>query len=169
MLYDLQNRPEFRRRVFSVGWRYKWNDPNRHDRYQLDLLALNFISMPWISDKFRDDYLGDAGRRNALLIFNYQDLFIMRTGLRWAYNNGTYAIKTNIETGGNLLSLLGNAFDFKRNDEGERTFLNVAFAQYIRSDFDFTRIFRFDYRNHGRCQQPARMECAKPGPRRIRQ
>ncbi len=147
MLYDLQNRPEFRRRVFSVGWRYKWNDPNRHDRYQLDLLALNFISMPWISDKFRDDYLGDAGRRNALLIFNYQDLFIMRTGLRWAYNNGTYAIKTNIETGGNLLSLLGNAFDFKRNDEGERTFLNVAFAQYIRSDFDFTRIFRFDYRN----------------------
>jgi len=147
LLYDLQNRPEFLRRVFSVDWRYKWNDPSRHDRYQLDLLALNFITMPWVSDKFRDEYLSGTGIRNALLVFNYQDLFIMRTGLRWTYNNGIYAIKTNFETGGNLLSLLGSAFDFKKNDDGERTFLNVAFAQFVRGDFDFTRNFQLDYRN----------------------
>ena len=41
--YDLQDRPEFHRRVFSVGWRYKWNDQGHHDRYQVDLLDLNYI------------------------------------------------------------------------------------------------------------------------------
>ncbi len=147
LLYDLQNRPEFLRRVFSVSWRYKWNDPRHHDRYQLDLLDLNFITMPWISAKFKKDYLGEAARRNALLLFNYHDLFIMRTGFRWTYNNGNIAIKTNIETGGNLLSLLGSAFNFKRNDEGERTFLDVAYAQYVKGDIDFTHNFRLDYRN----------------------
>lgn len=147
LLYDLQNRPEFLRRVFSVGWRYKWEFPNRRDRYQLDLLDLNFISMPWISDKFREEYMEDIAKRNALLLFNYQDLFIMRTGLRYAYNNGTYAIKTNLETGGNLLSLMANTFGFHKNEDDEYTFLNVAFAQYVKGDFDFSRYFQFDYRN----------------------
>ena len=147
MLYDLQNRPEFLRRVFSIGWRYKWNNPMRKDRYQFDVLDLNFISMPWISDKFRKEYLEDAARRNALLLFNYQDLFIMRTGLRYSYNNGVYAFKTNLETAGNLLNLMARTFGFHQNDESQYTFLDVAFAQYVKGDFDFTRSFRFDYRN----------------------
>ncbi|MBQ3698374.1 MAG: BamA/TamA family outer membrane protein [Prevotella sp.] len=147
LLYDLQNRPEFLRRVFSVGWRYKWDFPYRRDRYQLDLLDLNFITMPWISEKFRKEYMEDIANRNALLLFNYQDLFIMRTGFRYAYNNGTYAIKTNIETGGNLLSLMANTFGFHKNEDDEYTFLNVAFAQYVKGDFDYSRYFQLDYRN----------------------
>ncbi len=147
LLYDLQNRPEFLRRVFSVGWRYKWNDPRHNDRYQVDLLDLNFIQMPWISEKFYNEYLADAARRNALLLYNYQNLFIMRTGFRYSYNNGRYAIKTNIETGGNLLSLLANTLGFHKNEEDEYTFLNVAFAQYVKGDFDYTRNIQIDYRN----------------------
>jgi len=145
--YDLQDRPEFSRRVFSVGWRYKWNDPTRKDRFQFDLLDINFISMPWISQKFYEEYIMDIAKRNPLLLFNYNDMFIMRTGLRYTYNNGTYAIKTNLETGGNLLYLLANTLGFHQNKEGEYTFLNVAFAQYVKADFDFTRNFQFDYRN----------------------
>ncbi len=145
--YDLQNRPEFLRRVFSVGWRYKWNNPEHYDRYQFDLLDLNFISMPWISEKFRKEYLEDIAKRNALLLYNYNDLFIMRTGFRYTYNNGTYAIKTNLETGGNLLNLLARTFGFHKNDSGQYTIMNVAFAQYVKADFDFTRIFQFDFRN----------------------
>ena len=147
MLYDLQNRPEFLRRVFSVGWRYNWNDPRHHDRYQIDLLDLNFISMPWISDKFRRDYLEDASQRNALLLYNYQDLFIMRTGFRYSYNNGRYAIKTNVETSGNLLSLMAHTLGFHKNADGDYTFLDVAFAQYVKGDIDFTRNFQLDYAN----------------------
>ncbi len=145
LLYDLQNRPEFRRRVFSVGWKYKWNDPNHHDRYQIDLLDLNYISMPWVSDKFRTEYLDDRSSRNAILLYNYEDLFIMKTGFRYSYNNGNYAFKTNVETAGNLLYLAAHIFNFHKNSEGQYTFLALAFAQYAKGDVDYTRNFRFDY------------------------
>ena len=147
LLFDMQNRPEFLRRVFSVGWRYKWNDASHHDHYQVDLLDLNFVSMPWISDKFYQDYLSEASKRNALLLYNYQDLFIMRTGFRYSYYNGTYAIKTNVETGGNLLDLAAHVLGFHMDEDGDYTFLDVAFAQYVKGDIDFTRNFQLDYRS----------------------
>ena len=146
-LYDMQNRPEFRRRVLSLSWRYKWNNPMRQDRYQLDVLDLNYISMPWISDKFEDEYLNNPDHRNSLLLYNYEDLFIMRAGLRYSYSNRQYAVKTNVETGGNLLSLLAHTLHFHQNSSGKYTFLDVAFAQYAKADVEVSRYFHFDYRN----------------------
>ena len=147
MMYDMQNRPEFRRRLFSVAWRYKWNDQNHHDRYQLDLLDLNYISMPWISDTFRREYLDNTDSRNSILRYNYEDLFIMKLGFGYTYNNGLYAIKANVETAGNLLNLASRMFRFHQNDEGQYTFVDLAYAQYVRGMFDFTRYLRFDYNN----------------------
>ena len=145
MLYDLQNRPEFRRRVFSVGWKYKWENPRHHNRYQLDVLDLNYISMPWISAKFRDEYLDNKKSRNVILLYNYADLFIMKTGFRYAYNNGNYAIKTNVETAGNLLDLAAHTLHFHQNEHDQYTFLDIAFAQYVKGDVDFAHYFHFDY------------------------
>ena len=147
LLYDLQNRPEFMRRVFSVAWRYKWHDQNHHDRYQVDLLDLNYISMPWISDTFKREYLDNTDSRNSILRYNYENLFIMKLGFGYTYNNGIYAIKTSVETAGNLLNLASKAFNFHKNDEGQYTFIDIAYAQYVRGMFDFTRKFVFDYNN----------------------
>lgn len=144
--YDMQNRPEFRRRVFSAGWKYKWENARRHNRYQLDVLDLNFISMPWVSVKFREEYLDDTKSRNVILLYNYADLFIMKTGFRYAYNNGNYAIKTNVETAGNLLDLAAHTLKFHKNGLGQSTFLDIAFAQYVKGDVDFARYFHLDYR-----------------------
>ena len=88
LLYDTQNRPEFHRRVMSLGWRYKWFDAGHHDRYQLDLFDLNYVFMPWISETFKHDYLDDNTSRNAILRYKYEDLFIMNAGFGYSYNNG---------------------------------------------------------------------------------
>lgn len=146
-LYDLQNRPEYHRRVLSVAWRYKWSDANHHDRYQIDLIDLNYVFMPWISDTFRRDYLEDESNRNAILRYNYEDLFIMRFGLGYTYNNGLYAIKANIESAGNVLGLGAKVFGFSKNEQGQYKLFNIAYAQYVKGDFDFTRNIRFDYNN----------------------
>lgn len=146
-LYDLQNRPEYHRRVLSVAWRYKWSDANRHDKYQIDLIDLNYVFMPWISDTFRKDYLEDETSRNAILRYNYEDLFIMSLGLGYSYNNGVHAIKANIETAGNLLGLGAKAFGFSKNDDGQYKLFNIAYAQYVKGDFDYTRYIQFDYNN----------------------
>ena len=147
LLYDLQDRPEFQRRVFSVGWHYKWNDQRHHDRYQLDLLDLNYISMPWISETFQREYLDDTNSRNSILRYNYENLFIMKLGFGYTYNNGLYAIKANVETAGNLLDLASKVFRFHQDADGQSTFLDIAYAQYVRGMFDYTRNFRFDYNN----------------------
>ena len=147
LLYDLQDRPEFHRRVFSVGWHYKWNNLGHHDRYQVDLFDLNYVSMPWISETFKKEYMEDTSSRNAILLYNYMDLFIMKLGFGYSYNNGRYAIKANVETAGNLLNLLASSFGFHRNASGQYTFAGLAYAQYAKGDVEYTRNVRLDERN----------------------
>ncbi len=145
--YNLQNRPEYHRRVLSAAWKYKWSDANHHDRYQIDLLDLNYVSMPWISNKFKTDYLDDASNRNAILRYNYENLFIMKFGFGYSYNNNRYAIKSSVETAGNLLNLFSHTFDASRNELGMYKLFNIAFAQYVKCDLDYTVNWNFDYNN----------------------
>ena len=145
--YNLQNRPEFHRRVFTAAWKYLWNAPKQNSTYRFDLIDLNYVYMPWISEKFKEDYLDDDSNRNAILRYNYEDLFIMKMGFGMTYNNGVHAIKANIETSGNILSLLSGVSKFDKNNQGQYTLFNIAFAQYVKADFDYTRLFTFDWRN----------------------
>lgn len=145
--WDLQNRPEFHRRVFSTAWRYRWAEPNHHTTYRLDLPDLNYVYMPWISETFKHDYLDSVSNRNAILRYNYEDLFIMKVGFGLTYNNGVNALRANVETAGNLLNGLSHAVGAKTNSSGQRTLFNIAFAQYVKFDFDYTRLFQFDEHN----------------------
>ena len=145
--YNLQNRPEFHRRVVSAAWRYHWNEPAHKTSYRLDLIDLNYVYMPWISSTFKKDYLDNTSNRNAILRYNYEDLFIMRMGLGLSYNNGKDAFKANVETAGNLLALLSNSTGMGKNAEGQHTLFNIAYAQYAKADIDYTRLVVFDKRN----------------------
>ena len=145
--YNLQNRPEFHRRVFSAGWRYQWAKQNSNMAYKVDAIDLNFIHMPWISSTFKHDYLDSVSNRNAILRYNYENLFVMRSGFGFTYNNGRHALKTNFEMGGNLLSLASQVFDFNKNEDGQRMLFGIAYAQYVKADVDFTRMLKFDDHN----------------------
>ena len=145
--WNLQNRPEFHRRVFSGAWRYRWNEPSHSISYRLDLLDLNYVYMPWISETFKHDYLDSVSNRNAILRYNYEDLFIMKIGFGVNYNDGIDAFRINVETAGNLLSGLASIGNFKKNDDQQYTLFNIAYAQYAKFDFDYTHLFKFDNRN----------------------
>ena len=60
--------------------------------------------MPWISETFKHDYLDNLSNRNAILRYNYEDLFIMKIGFGLTYNNGINVIRANFETAGNILN-----------------------------------------------------------------
>lgn len=145
--YNMQNRPEFHRRVFSAGWRYRWNDATGRRSYKVDLLDLNYIYMPWISETFRKEYLDDVNNINSILRYNYEDLFIMKLGFGMSYNSGNEAFKMNVETSGNLLSGISHLLGGKRNGENQYTLFNIAFAQYVKGDFDYTKVFNIDRNN----------------------
>ena len=145
--YNLQNRPEFHRRVFSTAWRYHWSEPKHYLSYRFDLFDLNYVYMPWISTTFRHDYLDSEQSRNAILRYNYEDIFIFKIGFGMGYNDGTHVARLNVETAGNVLRGLSSLIKPKQNSEGQYTLFNIAYAQYVRLDLDFTKLYRFDDRN----------------------
>lgn len=159
LLYDSQNRPEFHRRVLTSALRYHWRSLTGVFRHRVDLIDLNYVFMPWISETFKKDYLDDAGNRNAILRYNYENLFIMRLGYSFTYNSqgntsmgsgyGTNAlgVRFNIESSGNVLYGLSNLFHTARNADDQYTLLNIAYAQYVKGDFEMSKSFRFDTRN----------------------
>lgn len=144
--WDLQNRPEFHRRVFSAAWKYKWSNAKGTRKYHIDFVDLNYVHMPWINATFKHDYLDSTTNRNAILRYNYEDLFIMKTGFGVNINNGNNYIRANIETAGNLLRAI-STIGSEKNADGRYTFLNIAYAQYVKFDFDYTKLLTFDARN----------------------
>ena len=103
--------------------------------------------MPWISPTFKKDYLDDTQNRNAILRYNYENLFIMKIGFGVNYNNGTHALKASVETAGNILNALSSGARFKKNANGQHTLFNIAYAQYAKADIDYTRLLKIDDRN----------------------
>lgn len=139
LIYDTQDRPEFHRRVLTAGWSYQWRPQNHHDSYRFDLVNLNYVFMPWISDTFKKEYLDNESNQNVILRYNYEDLFIMRMGFGYSYNNGHVALRTNVETAGNLLGACSKLFGGAKNDLGQYKLFNIAYAQYVKGDFDYTQ------------------------------
>lgn len=146
--WNVQNRPEFHRRLFSAAWRYRWeNTRNRRLSWRFDVLDLNFVSMPWISSTFKHEYLDSVTNRNAILRYNYEDLFIMKTGLGMSYSNGVTAVKASVETAGNLLRAVSALSGASLNQQEQYTFLGIAYAQYVKADVDYTHLITFDRNN----------------------
>ncbi len=159
LMYDSQDRPEFHRRVVTASWRYRWNRLSMKRQHKVDLLDLNYVFMPWISDTFRKLYLEDPESKNAILKYNYENLFIMKWGYSFTYssrplnavtnNYGTdaYMIRVSAESAGNLLYGMSNLFKARPNKENQYTLFNIAYAQYFKGDFDFSKSFRLDDKN----------------------
>ncbi len=159
LMFDSQNRPEFHRRVVTAAWRYRWNRFNRLLLHRIDLLDLNYVFMPWISETFRHRYLDDPENRNAILRYNYENLFIMKWGYNFTlnsqplngatsnYGTNAYTLRVGIETSGNFLYGISNLFGTAKNDESQYTLMSIAYAQYAKADIDFTKSFRFDQSN----------------------
>ncbi len=160
VMFDSQDRPEFHRRVLTAAWRYRWTRMNQQLQHRVDLADLNYVFMPWISETFKREYLSDNGNRNAVLRYNYENLFIMRWGYNFyytslpsptqgtSYGQNAYSMRFGIETAGNLLYGLSNLLNGQHSNQLDAyTLFNIAYAQYVKFDFDYAKSFRFDERN----------------------
>lgn len=144
--YNMQNRPEFHRRVLTSAWRYYWKGLHGLS-YRFDLIDINFVHMPWISSTFKSNYLDDTNYRNAILKYNYEDLFIVKSGVNISYSYKNQAFRTNIEVGGNVLNAISHLTKVKKNSDGQYTLFKIAYAQYVKGDFDYTRLLQLDVKN----------------------
>mgnify|MGYP003289082616 CR=1 FL=1 len=154
--FNTQERPEFGRRVLSGSWSYMWSK-KEESNHKLDVLDLNYIYVPWISDTFKSEYLDSISNRNSILKYNYENLLITKLGYTYSYNSSldesrrfdrvAYSLRASVESSGNLLYMATSALNASKNSDGQYTFLNIAYAQYVKGDMDLTTRVKIDGRN----------------------
>lgn len=143
--FNAQERPEFNKFIFSTTWSYLWS-PARQQTHRFDVIDLNYLVVPWISDKFRTEYLDPINSRNSILRYNYENLLIMRTGYNFYYSGAglrrpdlfQYSLRMSIETSGNVLYMASKLLNATKNIEGQYEVMNIAFAQYVKHDMSLT-------------------------------
>lgn len=158
LMFGSQDRPEFHRRVLTAAWKYKWNNTDTRQQHRFDLLDINYVFMPWISDTFYDAYIKNPEDRNAIIAYNYKNLFIVKLGYQYQYSSvgmstpmgiygkDAYTFRIGAEMAGNLVHGICNLADTKVNLDGQRTLFNIAYAQYVKFDFDISKSIRFSNR-----------------------
>lgn len=155
--WNSQDRPEFVRRVLSGSWSYLWN-VSSNIQHRFDLFGVNFVSVPVKDQYFIDHYLNQYNSRNSIMKFNYEDLFIARTGYSFYYNSmpsvvnrneffAYYSVRAGIETAGNVLNAFAKAFNMEKDTLGHYRVGGIAFAQYVKGDFSWTTNINFNRRN----------------------
>ena len=156
--YNAQTRPEFDRNVFSASWSYLWNSKGQI-RHRLDLLGVNYVAVPRKDQYFIDTYLNQYNSMNSIMKFNYEDLFIFRTGYDFYYtspNAGvtknyfdvSHSVRAHVEAAGNLLYLVSKALNVEKDSIGQYRLLNLAYAQYLKTDLAWTMNMNLGRRNN---------------------
>ena len=160
VMYNSQNRPEFYRRVLTGTWSVDWNRHARPNlRHHLDIVSLNYVFMPWISDTFRRTYLEGDNPRYAVLRYSYENIFIMRAAYGFVYNslrtpgsanlyrtNG-YQIRAGVETAGNLLYGISKMLRMHQTADGSYAIFSIPYSQYVKFDVDFSKSVRLSENN----------------------
>ena len=145
--YNFQQRPEYRRNIANAGMKYAWR--SKGTRFTLDLLNINYIYLPWMTEAFKAQYLSPS----SSVRYSYEDHLIMRIGFGASYSTqrtaatNYYTLRGNVSTAGNILYGLSHAFNQQKNDDGHYEIFNIAYSQYVKGDFDFTYNHYFNKKN----------------------
>jgi len=154
--YSYQLRPEFSRTIASTSWSYKWSERKQKVQHKIDLLDISYIYLPWISEKFKTDYLNSA---NSIFRYNYDNHLIVRSGYSYYYNSlgstmmnnatatNSYSVRMNFESAGNVLYGISKLINQQKTSNGDYSILSIAYAQYVKGDFDFAKNIEIDPRN----------------------
>jgi len=148
--YNFQTRPEFDRRLLSGSVRYLWQSRAIGEaRHQLNLIDVNYISVPRIDSVFVDRLPPDA-----TIFLGYASQFIVGTG--YIYSHTTFnpfqkqrnaqSLRVSVESAGNALFGISKLFNMPKDTVGYKL-LGVPFAQYIKGDIDFSRTIFLDRHN----------------------
>ncbi len=147
--YSYQNRPEeFSRTIANGTLSYYVLSHNNRWRHSFNLVDINYVYLPWISDRFRSEFL----KPTNILKYSYENHLIMD----WAYS-GTYStyraqqplrnysnLQYSIETAGNFLYGMSNLFRQEKNENGQYEIFKIPYAQYAKGDISYTYNCIFD-------------------------
>ena len=144
--YNIQNRPEYSRNFFNFKWQFNLSQRSRRITHSINLLDINYVSMPRISDSFQD-YLNT--QIDPLTRLSYSNVFTAGIGYNLIYTNADvgiirrrlYTIRFNLETSGNALRGIFSLSNASKNELGQYIIGGNPFAQYLKGSIDFAETF----------------------------
>jgi outer membrane protein assembly factor BamA len=145
-----QHRSQYTRQFFNATVNYGWTTNYGRIRYGLDLLDINYVRMPSVSDAFRENYL-EGPNSNPLLRETYKDQLIARTALSFTLGSRSmftrsphsYTIRSTVEVAGALPRLVTALGGGSESETGFKKIVGVEYAEYVKGTFDYTRTFVF--------------------------
>lgn len=150
--YTYQQYPKYyKRTILSAGVKYIWQDQrNSYSKQTLDLLDLSYVHFPYLSKSFYD------ALPVYTKVYSFQDQFIASIGYSYSHSNFNPMVKSMqpihsfrgaIETAGNLLNLTSHLLKVDADSLGSRKIFGTYFAQYVKSNVDFSRSIPIDSKN----------------------
>lgn len=143
--FSYQDRPEFRRTLYSTSFQYNGRVGNNRFFYQAYPLRVNVTRMFNINE----DFLTWLIQNNPFLLSAYSDRFDMGiSGMVYYTTNSSavpltpfHYIRFGFDLSGNFLSLFNNLMQV--DEYGERLILKMPYAQYVRAEVNMGKVFRF--------------------------
>ncbi len=80
---------------------------------------------------------------NLIIASSYSFSKTTKTSL---LDNNFYVLRTKLETAGNVLSLIADAANQPLGPNGNKSFLDIEFSQYVKAEFEYIK--HFDLRNN---------------------
>lgn len=137
--YNFQRQQDYDRHITNATFGYTWLQNNQLSQ-TINPIEIALVKV--FGDSIFNDYLN--GLTDQRLKYQYTDHLV--AGLRYTLQytsqqlnklNDYIYIRSNFETGGNLLYAIDNLVKAPKNSSGYYTLLNIQYAQYVRPDFDF--------------------------------
>jgi outer membrane protein assembly factor BamA len=152
--YNIQRRSEYVRNFFNVSWKFSWSSLRNKLSQTLSLVDINYVNMPWQSDKFREYLQNDV---DLLTKNSYNNVFTAGIAYNLIYTNvdvgrmrqRLYTIRFGAESSGNMLGWIFDAVYAHQQKErtGPYDIFGNPFAQYVKGNIDFAETFPLDENN----------------------
>lgn len=136
--FDYQNRPYYRRNIFTARWAYNWRYRER------STFVLRPIDINWIDVKSVDEqFLADIANKYLRTSFESQ----LNAGLSASYVYNTQLgkvdrtstlFRASLETSGNLIQGLESLFSHHAEGQNYYEILGIRYSQYVRTDLNLS-------------------------------
>lgn len=154
--YNFQRRPEYTRTISNIKFGYDWMTSETF-RQTLNLLDFNMVNLyrfdPNFIERIKDLYIKSSFTDHLILATNYSFTYNTQS---LNMSRGYSYVRFNIESAGNLLSLMSSLANRPKIQTVDTLglgtteyyrILNTRFAQYVKSDVEFRYGYTIDKYN----------------------
>lgn len=143
LAYNYQRRPDYTRTIANARLGYNWRS-SRYITHAFYPLEFNLVNIPDLSREFEEriseTFLRYTYENHLIVNMNYSFLFNQQT---LGQKNDFWYFRANLESAGNVLSLLSPLWENGNNGDYSRL-LGIRYAQYVKSDIDLRFHNRID-------------------------